>query len=67
VDNATVDTDNFVIDNRQHPAALYCSISFEVKLPSACSFIVDEQGKARKPNTHTRIWKLTETQQTNSN
>jgi hypothetical protein len=24
-----------------HPVALYCSISFEVKLPSACSFIVD--------------------------
>jgi hypothetical protein len=24
-----------------------------------------QQGKARKPNTHTRIWKLTESQQTN--
>jgi hypothetical protein len=24
-----------------HPAALYCSIRFEVMLPSACSFIVD--------------------------
>jgi hypothetical protein len=36
-------------------------ITFEVKLSSACSFIVD--GLARKPNTHTRIWKLTETQQ----
>jgi hypothetical protein len=25
----------------KHPAALYCSIGFEVMLPSACSFIVD--------------------------
>jgi hypothetical protein len=24
-----------------HPAALYCSISFEVMLPSACSFVID--------------------------
>jgi hypothetical protein len=32
----------------------------------ACCYIMQtdrQQGKARKPNTHTRIWKLTETQQ----
>jgi hypothetical protein len=35
----------------------------------ACCYTMQflvEQGKARKPNTHTRIWKLTETQQTNT-
>jgi hypothetical protein len=86
--------ENIIWRNRE----IYEQISFEVKLPSACSFIVNglafccrcshymfrptwpssgvydislkpdrQQGKARKPNTQTRIWKLTETQQTNTN
>jgi hypothetical protein len=49
-------------------------ISFEVKLPSACSFIVDglkwnnkTTRKGKKTNTHTRIRKLTKTQEKNTN